>query len=70
MPPSDHFVIKGRSPYKQKNGIFEVEFAIAEAKPSALRLTKIPTCCPNPAEAASLGPRGWSRILPKAPPAT
>ena len=34
MPPSDHFVIKGQSPYKQKNGIFEVEFAIAEAKPS------------------------------------
>ena len=34
MPPSDHFVIKGPSPYKQKNGIFEVEFAIAEAKPS------------------------------------
>ena len=34
MPPSDHFVIKGQSPYKQKNGVFEVEFAIAEAKPS------------------------------------
>ena len=34
MPPSEHFVIKGKSPYKQKNGIFEVEFAIAEAKPS------------------------------------
>ena len=34
MPTSEHFVIKGKSPYKQKNGIFEVEFAITEAKPS------------------------------------
>ena len=34
MPPSDHFVIKGQSPYKQKNGVFEVEFAITEAKPT------------------------------------
>ena len=34
MPTSDHFVIKGQSPYKQKNGVFEVEFAITEAKPS------------------------------------
>ena len=34
MPSSDHFTVKGNSPYKQKNGIFEVEFAITEAKPT------------------------------------
>ena len=34
MPQSEHFLIKGQSPYKQKNGIFEVEFAITETKPS------------------------------------
>ena len=34
MPSSEHFTVKGQSPYKQKNGVFEVEFAITEAKPT------------------------------------
>jgi len=34
MSPSEHFSVKGQSPYKQKNGVFEVEFAITEAKPT------------------------------------
>ena len=34
MSPSEHFFVKGQSPYKQKNGVFEVEFAITEAKPT------------------------------------
>ena len=34
MPSSEHFSVRGQSPYKQKNGVFEVEFAITEAKPS------------------------------------
>ena len=34
MPSSEHFTIRGQSPYKQKNGVFEVEFAITEAKPT------------------------------------
>ena len=34
MSSSEHFSVKGQSPYKQKNGVFEVEFAIAEAKPT------------------------------------
>mgnify|MGYP003310222008 CR=1 FL=1 len=34
MSSSEHFTVKGQSPYKQKNGVFEVEFAITEAKPS------------------------------------
>ena len=34
MPSSQYFTIKGQSPYKQKNGVFEVEFAITEAKPT------------------------------------
>ena len=34
MPSSERFAVKGQSPYKQKNGVFEVEFAITEAKPT------------------------------------
>ena len=34
MPSSEHFTVKGQSPYKQKSGVFEVEFAITEAKPT------------------------------------
>ena len=34
MSSSEHFTVKGQSPYKQKNGVFEVEFAITEAKPT------------------------------------
>ena len=34
MPSSEHFTVRGQSPYKQKNGVFEVEFAITEAKPT------------------------------------
>ena len=34
MPSSEHFSVRGQSPYKQKNGIFEVEFAIIAAKPT------------------------------------
>ena len=34
MPSSEHFTVKGQSPYKQKNGVFEVEFAITEANPT------------------------------------
>ena len=34
MPSSEHITVRGQSPYKQKNGVFEVEFAITESKPS------------------------------------
>ena len=34
MPSSEHFSVRGQSPYKQKNGIFEVEFGITETKPT------------------------------------
>ena len=34
MPSSEHITVRGQSPYNQKNGVFEVEFAITESKPS------------------------------------
>ena len=40
MPSSEHFTVKGQSPYKQKNGVFEVEFAITEAKPTSEQIAQ------------------------------
>jgi len=40
MPSSEHFAVKGQSPYKQKNGVFEVEFAITEAKPTGEQIAQ------------------------------
>ena len=40
MPSSEHFFVKGQSPYKQKNGVFEVEFAITEAKPTGEQISQ------------------------------
>ena len=40
MPSSEHFTIKGQSPYKQKNGVFEVEFAITEVKPTSEQIAQ------------------------------
>ena len=40
MPSSNHISVRGQSPYKQKNGVFEVEFAITESQPSDDQITK------------------------------
>ena len=40
MPTSEHFTVRGKSPYKQKNGVFEVEFSITEAKPTDEQITR------------------------------
>ena len=40
MPSSEYFAVKGQSPYKQKNGVFEVEFAITEAKPTSEQIAQ------------------------------
>ena len=40
MPSSEHFAVKGQSPYKQKNGVFEVEFAITEARPTEEQISQ------------------------------
>ena len=41
MSSSDHiFSVRGQSPYTQKNGVFEVEFAITEAKPSGEQIAQ------------------------------
>ena len=40
MPSSEHFTVKGQSPYKQKNGVFEVEFAITETKPTGEQIAQ------------------------------
>ena len=40
MSTSEHFFVKGQSPYKQKNGVFEVEFAITEAKPTSEQIAQ------------------------------
>ena len=40
MSSSDHISVRGQSPYTQKNGVFEVEFAITEAKPSGEQIAQ------------------------------
>ena len=40
MPSPGHITVRGQSPYTQKNGVFDVEFAITESQPSDDQITK------------------------------